>query len=65
MNADITSDHYFRSGSRQPAGGRVHQWPTSTKPHQAQDHRDGGRRGQALRHLQAAQGLTRVRQQDP
>lgn len=57
----------YSAGPRpgEPTRGSFHQWQTSAQPHPTQDRRDGPPRHQAVRHLQTAAGLTRLRVQNP
>lgn len=54
-----------RTGSREPTGRCVHQRPSITEPYPFEDRRDGSGRRQAVRHIETAQGLTRLRLEDP
>ena len=56
---------FRRSGPRQPARRRLHQRPAAAQPRPAEDHRDGGRRRPAVRHLAAAARQPRLRLEDP
>ena len=53
-----------RARAREPVGRRVHQRSAAAQPHPPQDHRDGGGRRAALRHLAPAARQPRVRLQD-
>lgn len=58
--------YYFcRTGSREPAGRRIHQRPSITEPYSFEDRRDGSGRHQAVRHIETAEGVTRMRIEDP
>lgn len=56
---------HFRSGRRQPAGGRVRERPASARRGAQKDRGVGHLGGAAVRHQQAAARLSRLRVQDP
>ncbi len=53
-----------RPGPGEPAGRGVHQRASPAQPHPPQDHRDGGGRRQAVRHLPTAASQPRMRIKD-
>ena len=53
------------SGESEPAGRGLHQRQAFAKSNTAEDHRDGGGGGEAVRDQQAAEGQPRLRLQDP
>lgn len=60
-----TSVHATGPGPGQPAGRGLHQRPPAAQSRAAQDRGDGPPRRAALRHLPPAQGVARLRLQDP
>lgn len=59
--------HYYfcRTGSREPAGRCVHQRPSITESYSFEDRRDGSGRYQAVCHIETAEGISRMRIQNP
>lgn len=55
----------FRSGPRQPIGRRVYKRTSASEPHPSEDRGDGGGRRTTVRHLPTAQGVPRMREQNP
>lgn len=62
---DVLRCYLCRTGSREPAGRCVHQRPSITEPYSFEDRRDGSGRYQAVRHIEAAEGVSRMRIQNP